>query len=496
MAQAGQIALSIADVVVVGAGGSGMMAAAIAAGHGLSVILVEKAPEVGGTTAMSVGSIMAAGGRFQRGQGIVDSPAEHARDLDDIRKAMGATDDPELRRLLTENVSDTVDFLSAIGITFLAPLPQPPHTKARLHQAMPTSRAYVFHLEKLCRRRGVDIRTGTRLTALTVEDGRVTGIEAEAAGRPVAFTARRGVILASGDIGGNDALMHANMKNWVEGIELYNPNNTGDGQAAAAGIGGHIVPRKEFGAEAAAHMRFVKPARSLLQQVPPHAFVTRAMLVAMRLLPKWLVRPFMLKFLTTTLGPDRGVYEQGAILVNRRGERFAEELGAPNVLLPAQPDGEAYIVFDERFAKKFSRWPYFISTAPGVAFAFVDDYRRARPDLFHEGRTLEHLSDRMGMVPGRLRAAVDQVNAGRPADLRLLGGRYYALGPLKTWVMIGTVGLKVNTRLEVLREDGSVIPGLYAAGSAAQGALSLTGHGHGLGWAFTSGRLAAESIAA
>ena len=87
------------------------------------------------------------------------------------------------------------------------------------------------------------------------------------------------------------------------------------------------------------------------------------MVWAMSTLPKSLIRPFMMKFLITTLGPDRGVYEQGAILVNKNGERFADEMQSPNLLVPRQPDGVAYIVFDQRFATKFSKWPYFISTA-------------------------------------------------------------------------------------------------------------------------------------
>jgi succinate dehydrogenase/fumarate reductase flavoprotein subunit len=40
-----------------------------------------------------------------------------------------------------------------------------------------------------------------------------------------------------------------------------------------------------------------------------------------------------------------------------------------------------------------------------------------------------------------------------------------------------------------------VIPGLFAAGSAGQGGLLLEGHGHHLGWAFTSGRLAGRHAA-
>jgi predicted oxidoreductase len=56
-------------------------------------------------------------------------------------------------------------------------------------------------------------------------------------------------------------------------------------------------------------------------------------------------------------------------------------------------------------------------------------------------------------------------------------------------------GLKVSERLEVVREDGSPIPSLFAAGSTGQGGLLLEGHGHHLGWAFISGRLAGRNAA-
>jgi len=56
-------------------------------------------------------------------------------------------------------------------------------------------------------------------------------------------------------------------------------------------------------------------------------------------------------------------------------------------------------------------------------------------------------------------------------------------------------GARINRNFEVLDYSGQPIPGLYAAGSAGQGGLLLEGHGHHLGWAFISGRLAGRSAA-
>jgi fumarate reductase flavoprotein subunit len=484
------------DVVIVGGGGAGLAAAAEARRQGLATVLLEKAPKLGGTTALSVGSIMAAGGRHQKRLGIADSPAAHAQDLDDIRRAMGIDDDPALRKLLTENVAETIEFLESIGVNFLAPLPQPPHTKPRLHQVMPTSRAYVARLERYIRANGADIRLNATARRLTIEKDRVVGVEADVLGRPLRITARRGVILTSGDIGGDQAKMYAYMKSWLDNVEVYNPLNTGEGHDMAAAAGARIVPRKDLGLEIAAHIRFVQPPSLFVHKIPPYPLVTKAMVAAIKLLPEALIRPFLMKFLTTTLGPDRGVYDHGAILVNKRGDRFADERAGANVYFPQQPDGLAYIVFDARFARKFSKWPHFISTAPGVAFAYVDDYRRARPDLFTEASSLEKLAAKLGFSPERLRQSVATANEGRADELKLVEPPFYALGPAKLWVLVAPVGIAVNTRLEVLNAAGQPIPGLYAAGNAGQAGFTVTGHGHGLGWAFTTGRLAARSAAA
>jgi len=47
------------DIVVVGGGGTGLMSAYAAARHGRSVVLLEKAAAIGGTTGLSVGTICA-----------------------------------------------------------------------------------------------------------------------------------------------------------------------------------------------------------------------------------------------------------------------------------------------------------------------------------------------------------------------------------------------------------------------------------------------------
>jgi len=104
------------------------------------------------------------------------------------------------------------------------------------------------------------------------------------------------------------------------------------------------------------------------------------------------------------------------------------------------------------------------------------------------------------MDPERFAVSIATHNAQLAADprtapLQLTRAPFYCLGPAKAYVVFTNGGLRVSTRLEVLRPDGSFIPGLYAAGSNGQGGQLLEGHGHHLGWAFVSGRVAGRNAA-
>ncbi len=81
------------------------------------------------------------------------------------------------------------------------------------------------------------------------------------------------------------------------------------------------------------------------------------------------------------LAPSPKLFEEGAILVNQEGKRFTNELARPALAIPRQPERVAFILFDAVVAGKFSRWPYFISTAPGTAYAYLQDYRVNRKDI-------------------------------------------------------------------------------------------------------------------
>ena len=98
------------------------------------------------------------------------------------------------------------------------------------------------------------------------------------------------------------------------------------------------------------------------------------------------------------------------------------------------------------------------------------------------------------MDPDALSTAVWAHNSDTASALST--APFYALGPAKSYVVLTDGGLAVSDTLQVLGEGDRPIPGLFAAGSAGQGGLMLKGHGHHIGWAFTSGRLAGRIAAA
>lgn len=129
------------------------------------------------------------------------------------------------------------------------------------------------------------------------------------------------------------------------------------------------------------------------------------------------------------------------------------------------------------------------------------------------GDSLESVAEQLGMDPAVLTATVAKYNAAcetgvdeefgkKPEFLDPIaeGGRYYAIH-MKNYCYSTCGGVDVDTQLRVLREDGSVMDGLYAAGLDCSGVLYsekkpyVTYGGVDQGFAFTSGRLAGENAA-
>jgi fumarate reductase flavoprotein subunit len=496
-------------VAVIGGGAAGLSAALTAAESGRSVILLEKNPQLGGSTVLAIGSMAAAGTSVQRAKGITDSPVAYLADLAKVTPALEPRNNQALREILAAEAAASIERLKAYGISFYGPSPDAHYPVPRMHILVPGTKACIARLERIARHLGCRIETGRPVRELLSDGrGRVTGVVAvdPASGQTERYRAGRGVILACGDYSSSLDLKRRFLADGFAAIEGINPTSTGDGHRLAMEAGAAVVNMDLFhGPE----LRFIPGRRRTLKdrfQAFPR--LAKAMTVALEILPAGFMTHVAKEMLVSWQHPDNSLYLRGAILVNQEGRRFVDETRSPEreIAVAEQPGKIAYLAFDHRVAKQFREWPHFIATAPGIAYAYLDDYRRFRPDIFVQAQTLEGLCDRFAIPAKAFVQTVAAYNAAAAAadadpwgrqtfEAPLAEPPFYLLGPAKAFIPTTDGGVRINTRFEVLREDGSVIEGLYAAGATGQGGLVYASHGLGLAWAFTSGRLAAGRAA-
>lgn len=494
------------DVIVVGGGGSGLAAAVEASGHGAAVTLLEKRPQLGGTTGIAVGSFTAARTSLQRAASVEDRASWHRQDIAGFAPYRESKNNTSLRAWLAENAADTLEWLLAMGVEFTGPHPEPPNRLPRMHNVVPNAKIYIFRLQRQAMLQGVEILAGHAATRLILDEaGRVAGVASrDSAGETTAVYARRGVVLAAGDYSSGGAVKNEFLNPETAAVEGINPHSAGDGHRLARDAGAALVNMDViYGPE----VRFVPPPGDPFRQLLP-ASSSGAGSACRKLddLGPEALQAHARQLLFTWQHPEDTLYESGALLVNRDGERFVDETRNPAMAIPKQPGRIAYLIFDQRVARLFAGWPNFISTAPEIGYAYIHDFRRLRPDLYHEASTVADLAARIGVDSKALDVTLAHYNQAVTQGVADRFGRigsgervdeppYYALGPAKSWIVTTEGGVRINQAMQALDEAGKVVPGLYAAGSNGMGGLILWSHGLHIAWALTSGRHAGRSAA-
>ena len=501
MAAAGRVET---DVIVVGGGGAALAAACAARTAGAEVILLEKNPQLGGSTAWSVGSVTATQTPHQRKAGITDNPQDHLEDLRLFSAALKLEhrDNFVLGRLLCDHSPAMFDWLLSTGLEFVGPFPEPPHRRPRMHNVLPNSRAFPWLLGRHCRKQGVDIRLNSEVQRLILDKGHARGvIVREPDGTSREYIAHKGVVLAAGDYSGGRELKARFSSELIANVDAVNVTNTGDGIRMGMENGGTVINGDYIRGPI---LRFVPPMHTTFEQkLPPLPAITKLLHWGFDHLPKRILRPVLMNYLTTALAPEKSLYEHGAILVDRDGLRFGDERDQPARNAAARPDGMAWMIFDSAVADRYQQWPHFVSTAPSIGYAYLEDYRRTRKDIFHCAATPGELADSMQLPRAPFEKTLAGYNANTStADAPQRGERpavvkppFYALGPAKAYIIFTNGGLKVTLNLEVVGQNEQIIPGLYAAGANGQSGMLLEGHGHHLGWAFVSGLIAGKNAA-
>jgi fumarate reductase flavoprotein subunit len=471
------------DVIVIGGGGSGLAAAAAAAEAGARVLVLEKQQRIGGTTRLAVGSISAAGTRLQRASGVDDSAAPFQEDMAAFTADLLPRDNESLRAMLAREAGPTVDWLERQGVAFAGPYPEPPHRVNRMHNTVPGPRLIVERLARTARRHGAVILTGVETHEL-LRDGRgsVTGVAYATGGRAKQATARGGVVLASGDFSGNDGMRKRHLAPGAARARAINPENQGDGFALARPTGAAL---RNMDAIFGPQLRFPRAAREGLNERMP-AWPWLAWLGAQFFMraPSWMLKPLVTSLMIANMSPSERLFEAGALLVDTSGRRL--DASRANETVAHTADCTGYLVMPASVAAQFDGHPNFVSTAPGIAYAYMSDYEQGRPDLVHRAPNAAVLAHRLGMDAATLAMAL-----GPSAGSEML-----ALGPVHAMLTTTEGSLAVDESCRVLNEQSHVVPGLYAVGCMGQGGMLLRGHGLHLAWAFTSGRVAGQRAAA
>ncbi len=473
-----------ADVVVVGGGGTGIAAALSASEAGASVILIEKAPYLGGETALAVGSVSAPLSRLQKEQGIQDTVESYVEDVIAAAGARGAKADRQLVAWLGENAGPTIDWLMEHGAEFKGPFPYPRHRVNRMHMSHPNSPAVIAKLEAALKRNGVKIMYETSGKKLFADaNNRVVGVLAmdEAKQKEMTIKARRGVILAAGDFTANYEMRLKFTTPDRARILGAHPFNNGSGLLMGLELGADITQLDAWGSPG---FRTMPPGPSCgpggRQMFTPY-----------------------------------DMYAAGAIIVNKLGRRFVnEELpdSELGVATSKQPDETAFIVFDQRVADIFNEWPFVVSSIASVApvsgyggYGTVADFEALGG--IKKADTVAAVAREFGINHIALSSTINEWNkcVGQRRDAsfgRTVFGRgirkapFYIHGPVRPVVTLADVSFKVDTKLRVYDVHGKVIPGLYAGGNMGRGDMIAGGHGTHIAWSYTSGRFAGMNAAA
>lgn len=444
-------------LIIIGAGAAGLTAALAAKEAGIDPLVVERDPVPSGSTALSAGLIPAAGTRFQRDQGIDDSPDIMAADIQ--RKAEGKNN-PEMVETICREAAPTLEWLAdrhRIPLSVVADFDYPGHSRRRMH-GLPsrTGAEFIDRLRHAVETEAIDLVTERTVTDLYADpDGRIRGVAMRTPDGTTETVACDALILACNGYGGNPTLVREHMPEISGALYFGHPGNQGEA----------VLWGRELGARTS-HLGAYQGHGSVAH---PHG-----------ILISW------------------AVVMEGGYQVDASGKRFWNESQGYSEAARAvqsRPEGAAWCVYDGRIA--------------GIAGQFGDYKEAVAGGAVKQAETLEDLAALLGLpsdVLMQTNADVDRSKMGAADDAfgRDWSGRPPLSSPFcgvrVTAALFHTQGgLAIRPDCRVLREEGSPLPNLFAAGGAAVG-VSGDGDagylsGNGLLTAVVLGRLAGQAAA-
>lgn len=415
------------EVVVIGAGASGMSAAIEASNQGYDVILLEKMPYVGGNTVRATAGINIVGSEKQAALGIVDSKSLFVKDV--LTSGHSENNQLMVEKLADESAS-ALKWLSDMGadlddIGILAG-----HSVARTLRpsgGQPVGSEIVRVLKDKVDSMRIDLRLESKATAiLTDADGKIEAVEVlDRTGRSYTIKTSNAIIATGGFGGSPEMYVYYNQK--LKGYKTTNsPSATGDFVGLVQDLNVQLVD-----------MSYI--------QTHPTVSYEYGMLIT------------------------EAIRGNGGILINNKGLRFADELENRDLLsedILAQPNQEVFLIFNEAVKASLASSNDYIN----MEIALTADSLEELAEIMRVDRQtfLSTISSYNGFVA----SGEDHDFGRRSLERKLEEGPFYAIQVIPG-VHYCMGGILIDEKARAIDENGAPIPGLYASGEATGGIHGL-----------------------
>jgi flavocytochrome c len=465
------------DVVVVGAGISGLSAALELGRGGAKVVVIDMSSVFGGHAVMSQGSVSIIASPAQERAGIHDSP-----DLafQDFRRWGEDPDAKWVRYYVDHSRTEIYDWLDELGVRFSEVLSSSGNSVPREHQPLGRGIGLVTPIYRACLELGpIDFIWNSKVEQLLTDHGRVVGVRVHDLRTGDKREVRgKAVVLATGGFQSNLDMVRefwpAEFRFPKRILVGSGRNSIGLGHQMAVAVGGELV-----------HMHY---QWNYFTGLPDPRYP----------------------------GSNRGLNATNlyGILVNSEARRFANFHGWAKEVMPIllkQNDAICWCIFDEASKPFFS-----VSGSDWGDFKKVEKLILQNPELVKKADTLDQLAELSGLPPKNLVETVERYNElvergedidfgrfgpGKPefsnkASPKIATPPFYAMQtfPL-TRKSMG--GVAIDLQCRVLDKHKQPIPGLYAVGEVT-GLAGINGkaalEGTFLGPCIVTGRVAARSL--
>lgn len=447
------------QVLIVGAGACGTIAALAANERGVETLILERDAKPAGNTSLSGGQIPAAGTKLQKAAGLLDDTPELLYQ-DILAKAHGECDH-EIARHIAFQAAKTIEWLVdryKLPVSCVLDFQYPGHSRPHMHASPSRHGAELLTvLVAAVEAEGIPIATSAQVTDLYADaSGRILGVRVR---RPDGATEEIGcgaLILACNGFGGNKAMLAKYIPDAVELFYEGHAGNQGDAVIWGEALGASIRDMGSFQGHGAV--------------CTPHGM--------------HLAWPHL---------------TEGGFHVNQQGRRFSNENAGYSeqaLKVHRQPGHVAWAVWDERCERiALQQHSHVLANESGAIKRFD---------------SAEAMAKVIGCDANVLKNTIETVKRIAEGEAKDEFGRDFTTKPaLRPPYLMSRImgalthtqgGLEVNKEMRVLRKDGTPFPNLYAGGGAARGLSGPADWGYlsgsGLLMATNSGRLAGEAAAA